>query len=524
MILSKAKVIELLKIFENPKSVNPYDNLREKEEMKNASTFINNYHIYGPPKKQTFDDINRNTSLNSKNNSILKNSTFGNNNIDPYQLEIKRSINNLKIGRENYLKQECKTKSLNRNTYKNENYLTYNPYSISSYSSQLQKNRTIFNNILNSKALTSTQYPYSQYGNYTYNSNSTINYRNTYNPKYSSYSKLKEIPSNPEDVEIKELPPNYTISANPISNLSLPMGIPVGMNMNMSQNEQPMISQNLNEPPKLVEEINTDIIQNEEIQQDEEPQIEENQNLQNKEEVEETVEPPQSSGKYQITEFNGPVKLPPGYSTDDEDEFNAIQFLNTDLSTWKKQIDKNNITVYSKLYKIKNDKGKEDDNVMLYTEATIDFPASEVNRQLTYELRQEWEESLKKGKLLNQQNLGNGCKITDYYSYIKMPLIFADRDSVIREKVWEDYQGEKDCCLKQNHSIEHPAYPPKEKPVRAEFENTANYVKPIDGTKCKLYMCSKFNMKLNIPASMMEGKGSEGQEKWVKQFIKQCGK
>lgn len=282
MILSNAKVKELLKIFENPKSVEPYNNLREKEEMKNASTFINNYHIYGQPKKQNTDNINRNPSMNSNNTSIFKNSILRNKNIDPYQLEIKRSITNLKKGRENYLKYEVNTKSLKRNNYKKgySNYETYNPYSTSSYSSQLEKNRTIFNNILNSRTLTTTQYPYRQYENYTYNSNSTCNYRKTYQ-KYSTYSKLKEIPSNPEDVEITELPPNYTISANPISNSALPVGLPVGMNINMSQNEPPMISQNLNEPepPKLIEEINTDIITNEDIQQKEEPEMEENQNI-----------------------------------------------------------------------------------------------------------------------------------------------------------------------------------------------------------------------------------------------------
>jgi hypothetical protein len=46
MILSQAKLNELLKIFENPKSVEIYNKLREKEDMKNASKFINNYHIY----------------------------------------------------------------------------------------------------------------------------------------------------------------------------------------------------------------------------------------------------------------------------------------------------------------------------------------------------------------------------------------------------------------------------------------------------------------------------------------------
>ena len=293
MILYNEKVRELLKIFENPKSLSPYDNLREKEEMQNASTFINNYHMYGPPKKQNFDGINRNTSLNNKNDSIV-NSALGNQNIDPYDLEIKRSINNLRIGREQYLKQEEQTKSLNRAIYGNINqYGTYNPYSTSTYSCQLQKNRTIFNNILNSKTLTSTQYP--QYGTYTYNTNS----RKSYNPKYSTYSKLKEIPSNPEDVEIKELPPNYTISVNPILNSSVPVGMPAGMNMNMnmSQNVPPMISQNLNEPPKLIEEINTDIIDNEDIQKNEEPEMELNQNPQNEEVTAETVEEPQSSGK-----------------------------------------------------------------------------------------------------------------------------------------------------------------------------------------------------------------------------------
>ena len=105
-----------------------------------------------------------------------------------------------------------------------------------------------------------------------------------------------------------------------------------------------------------------------------------------------------------------------------------------------------------------------------------------------------------------------------------MPFIFTDRDMVLREKIWENYLGEKDCCLGRIYSIEHPDYPPKEKPVRATFENRGEYIKPIDNNKTKLYFCSKFDMKMSVPVSMMEGKGSEGQEKWVKEFIKQCGK
>ena len=519
MILSQEKVNEFLKIFENPKSVKIYDNLREKEDLKNASKFIQDYHIYGPPRKKNYDSINRNTTLNSKKNSIFKNSTFRSGQFPSHQeIEIQRSITNLRIGKEQFMKEQ-NSKKLKRTTFTSnkDNYSTYNPNSTSTYSSELLKNQTLYNNLLNNKTLTSTQYLYPN-NNYNYNK------KKSYKQKYAyEYSKLKDIPSNPEDVEIKELPPNFTISMVPISSANI--GMPIVSNENIVQNIPSQIaSQTMNEPPQMIEEINTDIIPNDNLQQKEEPSQEEIQEEPPKEEEKEP-EPPEPTGKYIITEFNGPVKLPPNYATDDQDEFKAIQFLNEDLSTWKKQIDKENVKVYSKLYKVKNEKGEENDNIMFRSEITIDYPASEVNRQLhSYDLRKKWEKSLEKGKLLKEEDLGNGVKIQDVYSYIKMPFIFADRDMVTRKTIWEDYQGEKDCCLCQVHSIEHPEYPEKEKPVRAIFNNRGEYVKPIDANSCKLYFTSKFDMKLSAPASMMEGKGSEGQEKWIKEFIKQCGK
>ena len=45
MILSKAKVNNLLRIFENPKNVEPYNISYQKKEVENASKFINDYHI-----------------------------------------------------------------------------------------------------------------------------------------------------------------------------------------------------------------------------------------------------------------------------------------------------------------------------------------------------------------------------------------------------------------------------------------------------------------------------------------------
>jgi len=148
----------------------------------------------------------------------------------------------------------------------------------------------------------------------------------------------------------------------------------MGAGMNVGQSQEPMMSQEINAPPQMIEEINTDIIPNGDIQQneqiEEEPvQIEDNVEEEKKvEEPPEEVVPAQTEGKFKITDFNGPVTLSAGYSTDNEDEFNAIQILSQDLSSWKKQINMPNIKVYSKLYKVTNEKGEENDNCMFYSD------------------------------------------------------------------------------------------------------------------------------------------------------------
>lgn len=515
MIISQARVGQLLEIFNEPKNIKSIDIFHEKQEMENASKFIKDYHLYGPP--QTY---NQNSS--TINESIPLTKTYTNNGMD----EIHQSIFNIKKGHQDYVKEKEK-KNLNKDVYiSNINYPKYDPTYQSYTQYEYQKNENIYNSILknpnNSTSIYYPNYPYNykqNANNYPYNSYSINGTQFIQINKLQRLPRLKDIKANPEDVMITEIPSNLAVSINPLtcSNLGV-SNMPLINNTQNITNEMP---QTLSQKPPVIEEINTDVIptdiSNQNFQQNEEMVVVEN--------PEPEPEPVQTTGKYQITDFNGPITLPPNYSTDDEDEFYAIQILNQDKSTWKLQIDKDNIKVYSKLYKIKNDEGKEVDNIMFFTEALVNFPASEVNKQLhTYSLREKWEPSLKKGKLIKEEDLPNNMHITDYYSYIKMPFVFSDRDLVLRKKIWFDYQGEKDCTLNRTYSITHPDFPPKEKPVRADFENRGEYVKPIDATKCKLFICSKFDMKLSAPASMMEGKGSEGQAKWVKEFIKQCGK
>ena len=549
MILSQTRVNDLLKIFDKPKNITPYNIINQKEEIGNNTKFTYGYHKNDTTKyyqnpisivnhsiheteyiTKNKPLIDQNTPINGKS-KILSNNI---NNLENYEdIDIYKSITDLKNGH----KEVKNFQNINYIYPKYSIYPKFNPdtQSISAY--EYQKNENILNSILgNSSNLSSTQYLYdNDYGqNYTNNYNCYNDYTSTYNInssrlKIMNYKKpksLKDIPSHPEDVIIKDIPSYLAISMNPISSSNL--GAIGQLPITNFQSDIGQIPQDLNQKPSIIEEINTDIIPNNnvgQIKQKEEPVLLDS--LEPVKEPEEVIvrEEIKPNGQFKITEFNGPVKLPQNYSTADEDEFNAIQILNQDKSSWKLQIDKDNMKVYSKLYKIIDEKGKEDDNIMFYTEATLNFPASEINKQLyTYSLREKWEKSLQKGKLIKDENLPHNLQITEYYSFIKMPLLFSDRDMVLRKKVWKDYQGEKDCTLSHLKSIEHPDFPAKKKPVRAEYENRGEYVKPINENQCKLYMATKFNLKVSAPVSMMEGKGSDSQAKWVKEFISHCGK
>ena len=549
MILSQTRVNELLQIFNNPRIIEPYNITYQKEEVENASKFINDYHLYGPPKKyetyisnntnqvQSKEILNRNQTLKSQNDLINGKSIILSNKVQNLQnyedYEIHQSITNLKNGQKEFnISKENKYKVFNNSIYpKKSNYPEFDPtiQSISAY--EYQKNNNILNNILGNinNPYSNQNFEYYEQNKYNYDNNN--DYKSIYNTnssimkayKYKNLQTLKDIPSRPEDVIISEIPPNLAISMNPLSSSNL--GGMVNVPINYQQNNISQVPQNLIEKPKIIEEINTDIIPNDETNQNqpvEEPILSGNEEPQKEPEP----EPKEvKTGKYIITEFSGPIVLPPNYSTDDEDEFNAIQILNQDISGWKLQKDKDNIKIYSKIFKITNDEGKKVDNIVFYTDATINFPGNEVNKQLhNFSLRAKWEKSLQKGKILKEEHLPNNIDIAEYYSYIKMPLIFSDRDCVLRSKTWCDYLGQKDCFLSHLKSIEHPDFPPKKDPVRAIYENGGQYIKPISENQCKLYSIAKFDFKINAPVSMMEGSGSDGQFKGIKEFINHCGK
>ena len=230
--------------------------------------------------------------------------------------------------------------------------------------------------------------------------------------------------------------------------------------------------------------------------------------------------------KYKISSNNDSVVvLPPNYSTDDEDEFNAIKVLNEDLSSWKKYTDKDGLKLYFKPLPVKDEKGNDAESVVGFLEGILDFPASHVITKLNdFNFRKTVDDQYEKGKLLKDTMIEDNIKVMDMYLYMKMPFIFSDRDFIVQKKCWLDYNGNKDHALFHIHSIENPEYPEKEKPVRGTYINRSGYVKPLGESKCKLNIVTAMDIKMSLGYSAMSKSGAEMQEKWFKKLKKELAK
>ena len=236
--------------------------------------------------------------------------------------------------------------------------------------------------------------------------------------------------------------------------------------------------------------------------------------------------------KYKIIpKPNDIITFNENFSTDDEDEYDAIQLLNEDRSEgnengWVLCINKDDKKIYYKVVKLQDEKGNDVDSLIFYADATIDFPSKTVNKYVNdFNFRKEFDGMYKQAKILSEKyDEENHVKIIEGYYYMKMPFMFTDRDFVTRKKIWENHNNKNDCFLINIKSIDHPDYPVKDKPVRAEFRNRSAYICPLNDGQCKLYLASFFDMKINVGFSMMKSKGSEGQEKWIDKFVENIKK
>ena len=101
-----------------------------------------------------------------------------------------------------------------------------------------------------------------------------------------------------------------------------------------------------------------------------------------------------------------------------------------------------------------------------------------------------------------------------------MPFVFSDRDFVIEKKVWNNYNNMNNHSLIYIHSIDHPDYPEKDKPVRGMIYCRIFYIREEGNGKCRVNMINQVNMKMpNIAQFIAIKKATEFTNKFIK-FLK----
>jgi len=222
------------------------------------------------------------------------------------------------------------------------------------------------------------------------------------------------------------------------------------------------------------------------------------------------------------------------FSTNDEDEYASIKILNEEKAEgndngWIFVSEKEGIKIYYKIIKITDKENKEVDLITFFVEALINVSSSKLNSYLNdINFRKEFDSLYSQAKVLEENNdEAKNVNIKDLYFYMKMPIFFTDRDFVVRKKIWNDYDNKKGCYLLHMKSIENKEYPEKQNPIRGKFIIRTGYICPYkdeEGKKCKLYLATCIDMKMNFGSSMIIKKASDGQRQWVEELIKNINK
>ena len=223
------------------------------------------------------------------------------------------------------------------------------------------------------------------------------------------------------------------------------------------------------------------------------------------------------------------------YSTDDEDEFNAIKLLNEDRSennenNWFFGSSKDNINVYYKINKVKIDEDNEIKVLFLYVDLIANISSSKFEKYFNdNNFRKEFDKVYSKAEII-KENLDeiNNIKIIDLYLYLKMPFFLTDRDFTTRKKIWKDHNNKKGCYLMHMKSVNIEDYPEKAKPVRGNFIIRAGYISPYNDAeneeKCKFSFITCFDMKLQFPLQLIKNESIKEQRIWAEDLIKNINK
>ena len=212
------------------------------------------------------------------------------------------------------------------------------------------------------------------------------------------------------------------------------------------------------------------------------------------------------------------------YTTDDTDEYNLINLINEDVSKgnkfgWELSIKSKEVEVYSKKSKLKNG----DKSIITKTIAIFPYPINIVIQYLEdFEYRKRYEMMMKRGKSIEKIKYDDNLEKEYLYLYLKMPLMFDDRDFVEEKKLWINHGKKDKTALFLLKSVERDDYPIKKGIVRGEMIINGNYLEEISKNKTGIVMVCEMDIKMSssIATSLMAKEAPKGQKEWVKDTLK----
>ena len=284
-------------------------------------------------------------------------------------------------------------------------------------------------------------------------------------------------------------------------------------------NQPPMQSQIQESIPvqEIVEQPQQDLYSQKENQDEVEQEEQKEEIVQ-----EEVVPPPQvqeeGTKKYVINDLGeNNVLLPPGYSTDDENEYKLINLLNESRNNYELAVEEDNIKVYKK----KDDSGVQ----LLKVYGSIPYPISRIKPVLMDTPGMDkWDKVYKKHEVIQKYPVENGMEREIVYQYLKMPVFMTDREVVQEAKTWSEYNGNPSNFLKLMKSTTNSKYPVQEKPIRAEVILGGIYLKEISPQETSIIMINNLDLKMTTGKDLADKKAPESAKDFVLNLTKYIGK
>lgn len=172
----------------------------------------------------------------------------------------------------------------------------------------------------------------------------------------------------------------------------------------------------------------------------------------------------------------------------------AIKFINQDKEDW--QILKN-----EKDFIIKKQKSRNDDYraSYLYYKAKFNIPSEKLALMMQeIELISEWEESFKEIELIEQETENQDVM----YAMIPTPVVTADRDIVIRRRIFEDIDGYDQIIIAT--STDHPEAPEVSGRVRATIHLLISIMRKISEEESEITFMTRSDPNGMIPMWVIE--------------------